>query len=226
MSLGKNIKILRTNNLLSQEKFSECMKVSRQVISKWENGNSEPVSFSLGSDYINSANRIKQQMVKHSVIDNDDILLPVVKPESLIAYQAFRQAYSINVEIDETGDTSNILEMMNLYEEALDDGLVEAGVNILNIVVRTLINAKAFSAEKPLQLQDRLECYMKALEEAGHPAGGFYRAFVLIYGLMITEKTEEENLEDGLILMYKLANEGNELAMKYLDYIENAKQED
>lgn len=88
------------------------------------------------------------------------------------------------------------------------------------------MNSKVAAPDKPLPFQDRLECYMKPLEDIGHPAGGFYRAFVLIYGLMETDKTEDENWDDGLILMYKLANEGNGLAMQYVEYIESASSED
>lgn len=256
MNLEKNIKTLRTNNLKSQEKIAEYMNVSRQTISKWENGTSEPsvndlvkmakifsvtlddlilndikpLGYEINPSHLRVHERDNQEIIKieeaNETDETENIFFPSVNPEELTTYQAFKKAYDINMEIDKTGDRSNIGEMMDLYQEAFDDGLVEVGVNILRIVVRTIMNSKAFNPGKPLPFQDRLECYMKPLEEIGHPAGGFYRAFALIYGLMITEKTEDENWDDGLILMYKLANEGNELAMQYLDYIESAEQED
>lgn len=127
--------------------------------------------------------------------------------------------------MDETGNRNKIGEMIDLYEDAFQGGVVEAGANILKIVVRAIMNSKAFHPEQELPFQDRLY-YIDALEEAENDAGGFYRAFVLIYGLMYTDKTEEENMDDGLILMHELAMDGNELALQYLEYIEKAAGED
>lgn len=252
MSLAKNIKTLRENDYKSQEKIAEYMNVSRQTISKWENGTSEPAVNDLirMAKYFNvtlddlilgdieplplryriNPSQLRMHGNKVMVADEEtdeieNIFFPSVKPEDFTAYQAFMTAYDINVKIDKTGDKSYIGEMMDLYQEAFDDGLVEAGANILKIVARALMNGKALAPERPLPYQDRLECYIKALEDAGHPAGGFYRAFVLIYGLRITGKTEDEDLDDGLTLMYSLTNEGNELAVEYVEYIESTEQE-
>lgn len=155
----------------------------------------------------------------------EKVFFPYAKPSDFISYQAFIKAYNMNVEMDKTGDRNRIGEMMDLYEAAFQGGVVEAGANILKIVVRAIMNSKAFHPKDKLPFQDRLY-YIDALEEAEHDAGGFYRAFVLIYGLMYTDKTEEENMDDGLILMHELAMDGNELALQYLEYIEKAAGED
>jgi hypothetical protein len=67
---------------------------------------------------------------------------------------------------------------------------------------------------------------MDSLEEAEHPAGSFYRAIHLIYRLVKNERTDDENWDDGLVLMYQLANEGNEFAINYVNYLENAEEDD
>ena len=177
----------------------------------------------------NKKNNVKDKEVIADLGEEDDeaerVFFPYVKPSDFISYQAFIKAYNINVDIDNTGNRSRIGEMMDLYEEAFQEGLVEAGANILKIVVNTIMHAKAFHPEDKLPFQDRLY-YIDALEEADHLAGGFYRAFVLIYGLMYTDKTEEENMDDGLLLMHELAIDGNELALQYLEYIEKAASEE
>ena len=47
MSLSKNIKIKRKELKLSQEYIAEQLGVSRQAVSKWETGQSEPTAKNL-----------------------------------------------------------------------------------------------------------------------------------------------------------------------------------
>ena len=42
MSLGENIVALRKKRGLTEEKLTEVFEVSRQSVTKWENGESEP----------------------------------------------------------------------------------------------------------------------------------------------------------------------------------------
>ena len=42
MTLGERLQILRKQNMLSQEKLAELVGVSRQAVSKWETGLSNP----------------------------------------------------------------------------------------------------------------------------------------------------------------------------------------
>lgn len=46
-SLGENLKALRTKNNMTQEMLAERLGVSRQAVSKWENGESEPSTANL-----------------------------------------------------------------------------------------------------------------------------------------------------------------------------------
>ena len=254
MGLSKNIKTLRGNELKTQEELADYMNVTRQTISKWENGASEPAVLDLvriagffkisldelilGNIEANNYNISSSQLLLSNgkgLTDSigvmrdeevEDVFFPSVSPNDLVGFESFNKAYYMNMQVDKTKDKSNIIEVLHLYEDAFENGIVEAGANILRIIVRTIMAAKASDLRKPLMLQDKLERYMEALEEMEHPAGSFYRAFVLIYGLRITDKTEDENFDNGLILMYEIANEGNELAMRYVDYIESAEEED
>jgi hypothetical protein len=115
---------------------------------------------------------------------------------------------------------------MKLYIDAFDQGIIEAAVNMLRILTHTSMNYRINEPDKEFPLQERVDFYINRLEEADHPAGAFYRAIHLIYRLVKNEKTDDENWDEGLILMYQLADEGNEFAIDYVDYIESAEAED
>ena len=46
-SLGETLKIYRTNSKMTQEFVAERLGVSRQAVSKWENGTSDPSTSNL-----------------------------------------------------------------------------------------------------------------------------------------------------------------------------------
>ena len=154
------------------------------------------------------------------------IILPYVRTNNFTTNEYFKSAYDMDVEIELTGDTENLMEMIYLYDDALDEGLIEAATNILRVIVKAIMNGKVLNPNKKAPLQDKLNYYIKALEMINHPAGGYYRAFSLIYTVMETDKTKDDNFTDGLRLMDELAVEGNGLAIKYLEYIYSASDED
>ena len=47
MSFSENLKQVRKEHHLSQEELAELLDVSRQAVSKWENGTSEPSTSNL-----------------------------------------------------------------------------------------------------------------------------------------------------------------------------------
>ena len=47
MSFGENLQAIRKKNQLSQEGLAEMMGVSRQAVSKWESGASDPSTTNL-----------------------------------------------------------------------------------------------------------------------------------------------------------------------------------
>ena len=47
MTLGQRIQKIRKEKGFSQEEIAEALEVSRQAVSKWENGTSEPSTANL-----------------------------------------------------------------------------------------------------------------------------------------------------------------------------------
>ena len=47
MTLGEKIQELRRSNAMSQDVLAEKLEVSRQAVSKWENGTSDPSTANL-----------------------------------------------------------------------------------------------------------------------------------------------------------------------------------
>lgn len=160
------------------------------------------------------------------VKDSGGIILPYVTPNNFTTNEYFKSAYDMDVEIQITGDAENLMEMIYLYDDALDEGIIEAATNILRVIVRAIMNGKILNPNKKAPLQDKLNYYIKALEMINHPAGRYYRAFSLIYTVMETDKTEDDNFTDGLLLMDELALEGNGLAIKYLEHIYSASDDE
>lgn len=156
--------------------------------------------------------------------ENGEAIIPYYTTEDVKFNHAFSKAYKIHQQL-RSGVSVSFSEMLNLYEDALSQGVLEAGANILNILAITLLSCKKTQPNEPLPFQERFHRYITILEEEGHPAGKYYRAFGLIYGIIQTENTEDQDLDDGIILMYNLANNGNEHAIVYVNYIENSQEE-
>ncbi|EHK2328112.1 helix-turn-helix domain-containing protein [Clostridium perfringens] len=243
---SKNLYKLRKNTM-SQKKLAEKLGVGINTIRRWEKGRNIPSSdhlVNIAEIFNVSLNELSYWELKSredsikSFLDNrskydayqvnleigdidgsEGIILPYVSPNRLTTNKSFKMAYNINMEFDVSGNYDNVMEMIYLYDDALHEGLIEVATNILRVIVRAIMYEKALRQNKKLSLQDKLKYYIRALETINHPAGGYYRAFSLIYKAMETDKTEEENFNDGLILMNELAYEGNGLAKQYLEYI-------
>ncbi len=252
MRLAENLRILRRNEDISQDEISERFNVSRQTISKWENGQSQPSIemlidlanwFEVSIDDLVRGDMTKEKKLLYTdnektVVhggflnvsddknDEADVVCPRIGLDGLYSYKSFKAAYDKDLELHRTGDKSLLSDIMNLYTDAFDQGIMEAAANMLRILTHTSMNCKIKEPDKAFPLQERVDFYINRLEEADHPAGAFYRAIHLIYRLVKNEKTDDENWDDGLILMYQLANDGNEFAIDYVEYIESYEEED
>lgn len=252
MRLGENIKALRRNAIISQEEISERLNVSRQTISKWENNQSQPsiemlielasmfkvtidelilgdvaksATFLLADN--NPMNTLKTHLfTSEDVLDADgDVICPRIGLDRMDSYQIFKEAYIKDLELQKTGDKSLLSDIMRQYTEAFDRGIMEAAVNMLRILTHTSMNCKVQDPDKEFPLQDAVDFYINRLEEEDHPAGSFYRAIHLIYRLVKNDKTDDENWDEGLILMYQLANDCNEFAIDYVEYLEGVEDD-
>lgn len=241
MNIQNNIKTLRNNHVLSQQGLADKLTVTRQTISKWERGESDPALpdlVSIAQIFKISLDDLIMGEVKSRVYaydhentpaktikkENGEAIIPYYTTEDVKGNHAFSKAYKIHQQL-RSGISVDVREMRTLYEEALSEGVLEAGANMLHILIKTLLNVRKSQPNGPLPYQEKIQRYITGLEEEGHPAGEYYRAFGLIYGVIQTENTEEEDLDEGIILMYNLANNGNEHAIVYVNYIENSQDE-
>lgn len=180
--------------------------------------------FVLESPFVE--NTISKDDARSESDDNiENIICPRIGLDGITSYKSFQKAYQKDVELEKTGDKSLLTDIVHLYTEAFDQGIDEAAVNMLRILTHTAMNWKVTEGDKRFPLQERVDFYIDNLEETGHPAGAFYRAIHQIYRLIKNDLTDEENFDEGLILMYQLANEGNEFALDYVDYIESAEED-
>ena len=241
MNIQNNIRTLRNNYVMTQEDLAEQLTVTRQTISKWERGASDPglpdvvslariFKISLDDLIMGEVRPLfcvsdnEKPYTKTIKKENGESLIPYYTAEDIKGNRAFSKAYKIHQQL-RNGTSVDFGKMLNLYEDALSEGILEAGANILNILVMALLNCKKTQPNEPLPFQERFHRYITILEEEGHPAGEYYRAFGLIYGIIQTENTEDQDLDDGIILMYNLANSGNEHAIIYVNHIENSQEE-
>jgi hypothetical protein len=159
------------------------------------------------------------------VNDIDQGFFSRISPDKISAYNKFTTAYNLDLESDQFDDADKRVKAMHLYLEAFDDGVSDAAVNMLRVLTKILFNIKAETLNANLPFQDRVEFFVEKVEEVENQEGQYYHAFLLIYGLMRTEDTEDVNLNNGLRKMYELANEGNEYAIHYVEYIEGGEED-
>lgn len=248
MRLGENIKFLRISEDISQLEISEKLNISRQTISKWETGQSQPSLemlielanfFEVSIDDLIRGDLSKKNRLSFAdkiswsdtiPVDEEDeyakVILPRIELDAITSYAPFKTAYELELELDRTGNKDLLTSITRLYTEAIDKGIIEAGANMLRILTIAMMNCVVKNPKEKFPLQDKVDYYFNLLDDNEHPAGAFYRAIHLIYRLVKNDKTDEENWDEGLILMYQLANDGNEFAIDYVEYIESAEAED
>jgi transcriptional regulator with XRE-family HTH domain len=157
--------------------------------------------------------------------DSDKGFFPRISPDKVNAYDKFKKAYNLDIESDQFGDADKRVKAMHLYLEALDEGITDAAVNMLRVLTKIHFNLKVEEAEAKLPFNDRINYFIEILEEADNQEGRYYHALLLIYGLIHTEDTENDDMDNGIRMMYGLANAGNEYAMHYVEYIEEEQKE-
>ena len=145
---------------------------------------------------------------------NEEVMFPMYYPDEVDDCVEFEEAFLLHC-YPRTQD--DIVNAVHKYHEAFENGCLEAGVNLLNIIARTTSNALASNAKEPRFLQNKLMYYIEGLEEEQHPAGSFYRAITMICGIMESDDYNEA-YEKGWELMRKLYNDGNEFAVEMQEY--------
>lgn len=255
MNLANNIRILRKNTNMPQEELAEKLNVSRQVVSKWETGKSDPPLETLISiaeyfgitldelvrsvippknPFLFSSKPNTQEeyyMSNNTVLTNvkmldsinvdicnrkDEGLFPRVSPEKVSAYNKFSHAYDLDIKSDQTNDAEKRVEAMHLYLEAFDEGVKEAAVNMLRVLTNILFNIRGQARENKFPFQDRIEYFLEGLEEIDSQEGRYYHSLLLLYGLLNTGDSEDDNMDKGFQMMYELEDEGFEYAIRFV----------
>lgn len=143
-------------------------------------------------------------------------IFPYYEPEELGNENArFIEAYELQVSPSNKDD---ITEAVHLYHELFESGCLEAGVNILCIVSRTLANIEDRSSVAVSILQEKFKNYVKELQERyDHNAYKYYIAISKICQLCRDEN--DSGNETGWQMMNELLEEGNGFAISFINYL-------
>ena len=145
--------------------------------------------------------------------------LPRITPS--LTDSDFSNAFAIDMSLNDEGENNKeeIVKMFHGYSGSFWKGCEDAGVNLLRHMTLLKVNAKADDGDTDV-LSDRYEALVNSLCEKGNPAGPYYRALMLIFGIVDNGKSDEENLDAGIAKMYEFANEGNPYAEEFVMRVE------
>lgn len=252
MHLANNIRVLRKNVSMPQEELAEKLNVSRQVVSKWETGKSDPPLETLitmaeyfnitldelvlgivhpNNQFIASLNQNIQEDYymsnKTTLLETDksinkindessEALFPRVSPDKVSAFSKFTQAYYLDIESDQLNDADKRVEAMHLYLEAYDEGVKESAVNMLRVLTKIHFNLRDKTSDNQFPFQDRINYFLEGLDEIDSLEGRYYHALLLMYGLLDTGESEEDNMDMGFQMMYELEDEDFEYAIRFV----------
>ena len=153
--------------------------------------------------------------LEFSINSNEAVMFPMYCPDEVEACPEFDEAFLLHIYPRIQND---IVEAVHKYHEAFENGCLEAGVNLLNIIARTTSNALAQNSKEPRFLQNKLMHYIEGLECEQHPAGVFYRSITMICGIMESDDYNKA-YQEGWNLMATLCAEENEFALAMQEYV-------
>jgi len=234
-----------------QTEIAEMLCVERATVSKWENGKNEPELNMLIrlSDYyettldelvtgdlqqvhseqikgpvIKSVERINGAMKTEAITktENEELFMfPRISPNTSMGLGMFVDACKIDFN-DNGTNADEYVKMCHLYMDAFNSGVMDAGINLLRVFSKHHLTLKANGENNPYAFQRKMEYIIATLKSIEHPAGEYYEALSLIYDLMDMGVDEQTAFDRGLVMMYDLANEGNEYATEWVDIIDAA----
>lgn len=236
-NFGKNLKWLRAEGNETQELLAMKLKVDKSLISHWEHERRMPdeeMLKSIATHYGVSVEELFADTYESDteVTDNGAVEffcfyglehcpLPKIDFEKTRAFGLFKEAMRIDRK-SETGKATKdeIVEMARNYWEAFDEGILEAGVNLLGHLFQTELNIKNSGVEKH-GLDEKIRNLIEGLQLHEHPAGDYYDALCLMESLNGYEGDEETNFDEGIKRLYELAEDGNEYAQVFVENIES-----
>lgn len=150
--LGWNIKCLREAYRMTEEQLAYAVGVTRQAICNYENGSRIPnrdIIVKLANHFLITENELiygdfsKMTYPGAKIEDTEttkaavDLILPLVSSESAIKNRAFKNALASHEAIYaglKSGipySNQELEKCMELYQDALNDGVVEAAANLM-----------------------------------------------------------------------------------------------
>lgn len=139
--------------------------------------------------------------------------------EEALKVLVFNKAYQIDELLDIKQNGNKRVEMMHLYTEALYEyGVPEAAINMLRVLLPMQIEHKYVNPLEPAPLLNKTTAFICELMLMNHPAGTYYLALCVKYGLIEGPGYGEDPEEDGLIYMYSLSFRNNPYAMRYVQH--------
>ena len=139
--------------------------------------------------------------------------------EEALKVPAFNKAYQIDELLDAKHNGKMLVEMLHLYTEALYEFEVpEAAINMLRVLLPMQIEQKHTNPLEPAPLLNKTTAFICELMLMNHPAGTYYLALCVKYGLIEGPGYGEDAEEDGLIYMYSLSYRNNPYAVRYVQH--------
>ena len=139
------------------------------------------------------------------------LILPRLGIGKLKAYEIYKRAYLLDTEIDTDLGDERMAQVLEDYWYAYDNGIEDAGVNLLRII---FLCAFPYTEEKSAIIQ-QLKALIGDLKLTNNPAADYYEALCLQWGLF----TQVPNLKAGAEMINELAQNMNTYAISAQDFL-------
>ena len=174
-------------------------------------------------------------MTQKSIVSNKECYIPSLynvfslpRIETIHeeAIEAFRKAMQLDMNFSNLPEEQSC-EMFGLYGKAYAGGIVDAGINLLVLILK--INASQIMRQLEetddfdldavdLYFQGDIQKLTNDLIEMNHPAGDFFVAVALMYGLVRTDEMSVEAASaEGLAMMEMLYEAENKYAVSFIN---------
>ena len=238
---SKNLTNLMKAYGYTQEYIAEKVHLERTIISRWKAGQRYPGTdtmqdlaqlfnisvYQLESQLLDVYKDSKTGEVKVAPLREDiiqtrnDVMfsitsmnyvgLPRLGEEMEDAYRKYVEALNLDCGSDLDAGDERMENAIELYQYAFDHGIMEAGANLLRLLIFTAFCSGGAIGENERIVKNYVKTVVSKMR-GKHPAGDYYDAICIMHGYYPNEKP---NSKEGIRLMHELAQAGNQYAMYY-----------
>ena len=140
------------------------------------------------------------------------LMFPRTNLESSPGTRLFNHAYALDVTYHSDNQDS-LSEILDTYLESFNLGVLEAGANLLRIMLIAVTNSED---SPPSSILNRINYILARLTSKHHPIGEYYEALCLIFNINEYPDKDDELSELGFEMMFDLAELGNAYAIDFL----------